>query len=92
MHNLPTLSSDKVEKTAIEEEVSRIRARFNDIVTILESRGVNLEATLTEAEQYQTLYVDVLAWLESAEEAQRKWSPIGNDLITLRKQYLDHQV
>uniref|UniRef100_A0A7M5WLK9 KASH domain-containing protein n=1 Tax=Clytia hemisphaerica TaxID=252671 RepID=A0A7M5WLK9_9CNID len=83
---------DKVERTAIEDEVSRIRARFNDIVTILESRGVNLEATLTEAEQYQTLHVDVLAWLESAEEAQRKWSPIGNDLITLRKQYLDHQV
>ena len=83
---------DKHEKTPVEEEVTRIRARFDDIVAILESRGVNLEATLTDAEQYQTMHTDLIGWLESGEEVQRHWSPVGNDLITIRKQYAEHQV
>ena len=83
---------DKREKTPVEEEIFRIRARFDDIVTILESRGVNLEATLTDAEQYQTMHTDLIGWLESAEEVQRHWSAIGHDLITIKKQYTEHQV
>ena len=80
------------EKTPVEEEISRIRARFDDIVSILESRGVILEATLTDAEAYQTLHTDLIGWLESAEEVQRSWAPVGNDLITIRRQYAEHQV
>lgn len=58
----------------------------------MESRGVNLEATLTDAEQYQTMHTELISWLESGEEIQRNWSPIGHDLITIRKQYAEHQV
>ena len=83
---------DKRDMTPVEDEVKRIRGRFDDIVSILEARGINLEATLNDAEQYQTLHIELLAWLDSAEEVQQKWKPVGNDLITIRRQYLEHQV
>lgn len=73
-------------------EVKKIRDRFEDIMSILEARGINLESTLSEAEQYNVVYTDVIAWIDSMEDAQQKWTPVGNDLITVRRQYLEHQV
>lgn len=80
------------QSTPVEKEVKRIRDRFEDIMSILEARGVNLEATLSEAEQYNAVYTDLIVWLDSAEDAQQKGTPVGNDLVTVRRQYLEHQV
>ena len=78
--------------SAIEIEVKAARDRFDDIVTVLESRGVNLEATLTQSEQYQVTYNNVVAWLDCVEECQANWKSIGSDLNTVRKQYAEFQV
>ena len=80
------------EPTPIELEVKSSRDRFDDIVTVLESRGVNLEATLTESEQYQVAYNDLSSWLDCAYDIQVKWKPVGSDLETVRRQYVEHQV
>ena len=78
--------------SAIEIEVKAARDRFDDIVTVLESRGVNLEATLTQSEQYQVTYNNVVSWLDCVEERQANWKSIGSDLNTVRKQYAEFQV
>ena len=68
------------------------RDRFDDIVTVLEARGVNLETTLTNSERYQVSYNDLITWLDSAEDIQSRWQSPGKDLDTVRRQYLEHRV
>ena len=78
--------------TPVESEVKVIRTRFDDIMSILEARGVNLESTLSEAEQYQVFNTNAISLLDNADDIQKKWSPVSNELITVRRQYLEHQV
>ena len=78
--------------TPIELEVKSCRDRYDDIITVLEARGLNLESTLTQAEQYQVAYNDIMAWLDCAEDIQIKWKPLGATLEIVRLQYVEHQV
>eukprot|EP00794_Sanderia_malayensis_P004519 gene4519-5115_t len=68
---------------AIEEEVTLIRGRFDDIVTILEARGRNIDVTLSQADRYSIVYNEVIMRLESAERFQLKQRPISENLEEL---------
>lgn len=73
------------ELTPLEREVKSARDRFDDIVSVLEARGINLESTLTRFEQYQVAYTDLITWLECAEDIQIKWTNPSNDLQSIVK-------
>ena len=76
----------------IEDEVTSVRERFDDICTILEARGMNLDTTLNQSEKYQTAYNEITMWLESAESVQQQQEPISNNLEMLRKQLMEQRV
>ncbi|XP_065668233.1 dystonin isoform X8 [Hydra vulgaris] len=78
--------------TPIELEVKSCRDRYDDIITVLEARGLNLESTLTQSEQYHVAYNDIMAWLDCAEDIQMKWKPLGSTLEIVRLQYVEHQI
>ena len=80
------------ELTPIELEIKSARDRFDDIVSVLEARGLNLESTLTRLEQYQIAYNDLILWLECAEDIQIKWTPVENDVETILKNFHEYQV
>ena len=77
---------------SIEEEVASIRDRFDDIVTILEARGTNIDVTLSQADKYNIAFNEVSMWLDSADGFELRQLPISDDLEELQKQMSEQRV
>ena len=76
----------------IEEEVKSIRERFDDIVTILEARGSNIDVTLSQTDKYNAACNEIAMLLDSAEAFILQQGPPADDLDSLQKQLSEQRV
>lgn len=69
-----------------------IRERFNDIVTILEARGSNIDLTLSQTDKYNIAFNEVAMMMDSAEGFILRQGPLSDNLEDLQKQLSEQRV
>ena len=77
---------------AIDEEVRSIRERFDDIVTILEARGSNIDVTLSQTDKYNIAYNEIAMLMDSAEGFILRQGQVADDLDNLQRQLSEQRV
>lgn len=87
-----SFSSEPRSIAAIEEEVQSIRERFDDIVTILEARGSNIDVTVSQTDKYNIAFNEVAMLMDSAEAFILQQGPPADNLDSLQRQLSEQRV
>lgn len=83
--------SDSPQST-LEEDLTTVRTRYDEVWKGLETRNVTLETTVLQMEKYRRLVRNITIFLSRTEKRLGKLEPVGGDTDTIRRQISEHKV
>ena len=79
-------------QSPMEEDLTSVRTRYDEVWKGLETRNVTLETTVLQMEKYRRLVRNITIFLGRTEKRLGKLEPVGGDADTIRRQISEHKV
>ena len=79
-------------QSPLEEDLTSVRTRYDEVWKRLETRNVTLETTVLQMEKYRRLVRNITIFLGRTEKTLGKLEPVGGDTDTIRRQISEHKV
>lgn len=79
-------------QSPLEEDLNKVRTRYDEVWKGLETRNVTLETTVLQMEKYRRLVRNITIFLSRTEKRLGKLEPVAGDTDTIRRQISEHKV
>jgi len=79
-------------QSPLEEDLTSVRTRYDEVWKRLETRNVTLETTVSQMEKYRRLVRNITIFLGRTEKRLGTLEPVGGDTDTISRQISEHKV